>query len=1408
MSRSPARIAMHVVALTALLFATAVTAARADTRDQDFDAGWKFALVNPTDITDPSGAYANAMSTTYDDSAWRNVDLPHDWSIELDPTTAGTQGGTGYLQGGLGWYRKTFTLPAADASKQVSIEFDGVYMDSYVYLNGTLIGNHPFGYTHANYDLSAAKAADGTALLHTDGTTPNVIAVKVQNKQPSSRWYSGSGIYRNVHLVVTDRIHIARYGTFVTTPNVEDTYTNGNFATVHVATTLQNQSGASQPVGVLNRITDAAGTVVGTSQSSQTVGASDVTDGVDIRLDAPHLWSPDSPYLYTLHTDLMMGGNVIDSTTTRFGVRWFKVDPNQGLTINGKYTKVQGVDLHHDQGALGTAINKDALMREMKIMRSMGVNAFRTSHNPPSPEMLQVCDELGIVMMVEAFDSWRTPKVTYDYGRFFDANSDSDIKDMVQAARNDPAVMMWSIGNEIPDSTSLTVGVPIATRLIADIKSVDPTRPVVIGSDKYRSVPSTGSGADVILGGLDGLGLNYNTAASVDALHTKYPSKFLFESESSSETSTRGVYQDPDWLNTGENYTPGKRGTSSYDNNLASWTMSGEYGLKKDRDRKYFLGEFLWSGFDYLGEPTPYGQFPVKASFFGAVDTAGFPKDMYWLFRSQWTTAPMVHLLPMNWTDYKPGTNVQVWAYANVDTVELFLNGQSLGVRKFDHKMTADGREYLETTECSGDDKTITTGACPGSYTSPNGSSGKLHLTWTVPYAPGKLVAVASKNGTEVARDEIDTAGAPDTVKITPDKRVIAADGKALSYLTVDVVDKDGTMVPDASNELSFAVSGGKLAGLDNGQEESAENYKSTNRAAFNGKALAIIQSSTAEGPITVTVSSPGLAPQTQTIYASNAAGAGLVGFEPVYRRAAVGSAPSLPATVRADNADGTSSEQAVTWSAPATIAAGLNTIDGTVAGSATKAKAYVTGYSVDHVAGFSTVVPSGTAPSLPGTADVVYSDGTDRQLPVSWDAIAPAQLAGFGRFTVQGTVAGVSQKALATVTVSDIVAHNQNLARSTSRTKPAADASFSGASNTVPAGMLDGTTTTGGWSNAYNKAATALLPSISRAHASEWVSVSWPGYQTFGTIRPYFTTSSSRVQPSAYNVTYWNGSAFVPVKNLTVTAATASNQPSTLSFDPVNTNQVRVEMTSPSPGTSTGFMQITELEVNGELIAPTVLDIKVNGVPVPGFDPATASYGPIPVQYNQTPVITATPASDETVSVALPASLPGDATVTVKSADGSASTVYTLHLIPADIHPGTVGGTVGATLSLTLGAPASFGPFTAGVAHDYTASTTANVVSTAGDALLSVADPSPTATGHLVNGTFALAQALQAQAGSGSYAAVGGAASPTPLQSWAAPVSNDPLTIGFKQPIGATDPLRTGSYSKTLTFTLSTTTP
>ncbi|MFJ1963083.1 glycoside hydrolase family 2 TIM barrel-domain containing protein [Streptomyces massasporeus] len=818
--------------------------------------GWRFALVDPGGITDPTGAYADAHLPGYDDSGWRETAVPHDWSIEQTPTTEhGTTSGTGFLPGGLGWYRLAFTLPPGLADKRVSVEFDGVYMDSTVYCNGKVAGRHPYGYTGFALDL--------TDLVHTDGTTENVIAVEVRNRLPSSRWYSGSGIYREARLVITEPVHVARWGTRVTTPEI-----SAARAVVRVGTSVVNASGAGADVEVVSRIVDRTGrTVARTSSTAAVTGEHIETQELTVR--RPELWDFETPHRYTLHTELRVGGRITDTHRTVFGFRTFRFDPDEGFFLNGTRHKIKGVDLHHDLGALGAAVSIDAVRRQLEIMRSMGVNALRTSHNPPAPEVIQVCEELGVVMLVEAFDCWRTGKNRYDYGRFFDEWCEKDATEMVLAARNSPAVLSWSIGNEVPDSTS-TAGLAMADRIIAAIRAADDTRPLVIGSDKYRRLPAKGSAADLMLAKLDGLGLNYNTAKSVDQLHAAYPHLFLFESESSSETSTRGAYQEPEHLNTGENHTPGRRATSSYDNNLASWTMSGEYGHKKDRDRKWFAGQFLWSGIDYIGEPTPYDVFPVKASFFGAVDTAGFPKDMYHLFRSQWTSEPMVHLLPMTWNHDK-GDTVEVWAYANVDTVELYLNGTSLGVRRFDTKKTADGRTYLETTEATGDDKTFTDGPYPGSYTSPNGSAGKLHLTWKVPFEPGELKAVARRGGKVVATDVLRTAGAPHAIRLTADRPSLAADGRSLVFVTAEVVDRRGVVVPDAEHLLSFEVAGGSLAGLDNGRQESAERYQASTRTAFHGKALAIVRSGTKEGAVRVTARAEGLRAGTATVRATRA---------------------------------------------------------------------------------------------------------------------------------------------------------------------------------------------------------------------------------------------------------------------------------------------------------------------------------------------------------------------------------------------------------------------------------------------------------------------------------------------------------------------------------------------------------
>lgn len=820
----------------------------------DLAAGWRFALVNATAVTDPTGAFAAAAEPGYDDAAWRKVDLPHDWSIELNPSPGpGTTSGTGFYPGGLGWYRKSFTLPRSMSGKRIAVEFDGVYMDSEVYLNGALLGTHHYGYTGFSLDLAGA---------HTDGRTPNVLAVQVRNPIPSSRWYSGSGIYRNVRLVVTEQVHIERHGMVVTTPDLATTVPAG-YGTVRVATTLTGTGPASAPVRVTSTVRDAAGRRVGSAGATVppgatvSAGAAAATAQVDVRVARPRLWDVSDPYLYSVTTEVVAAGRVVDSYVSRMGFRWLRFDPQAGGFLNGRPIKFQGVNLHHDLGALGAAVNRDAMLRQLKIMKRMGVNAVRTSHNPPAPELVQLCEQLGLMMIVEAFDVWQVAKTRNDYARFFDADSDADLTEMVRQSRNSPAVVMWSIGNEIPDTTRES-GVPVARRLVDLVRSLDPTRLVTIGSDRYRRVPATGSPAERILQMVDAVGLNYNTAASVDALHAKYPGTYFYESESSSETSTRGQYDQPEQLNTGENHTPGRRAASSYDNNLASWTMSGEYALKKDRDRPWFLGQFLWSGIDYIGEPTPFDVFPVKTSFFGAVDTAGFAKDQYHLFASQWTREPMVHLVPMNWTDHWPGDPVQVWAYTNAEAVELFLDGRSLGERRFDRKVTADGRAYLETTEATGDDKTVTGGAYPGSYTGTDGTAGHLRLTWTVPFQPGRLVAVARRGGVEVARDQVTTAAAPASVRLSTDRRIVPADGRSLVFVTADVVDGRGVVVPGAEHLLRFTVRGGRLVGVDNGRQESAESFKAAHRTAFHGKALAIV-TPTGVGPVTVTASAAGL---------------------------------------------------------------------------------------------------------------------------------------------------------------------------------------------------------------------------------------------------------------------------------------------------------------------------------------------------------------------------------------------------------------------------------------------------------------------------------------------------------------------------------------------------------------------
>ncbi len=745
-----------------------------------FDAGWKFHL----------GDVTGAQATSFDDSSWTALDVPHDWSISLPFTQNSPAGaGGGYLNGGVGWYRKTFTLPSTSTGQKIFVQFDGVYMDSTVYLNGTQVGARPYGFSSFECDLTSGAKLGAS----------NVLAVRVNNQQPSSRWYSGSGIYRHTWLKTVNPVRVAYTGTAVTTPQVSSTS-----ATVSIAVTIQNDTNSAQSVTVASSVGDATGTEVGAASSPATSVAAGKTATVTqtVTVANPKLWSLASPTLYSALTSVSVGGSVVDTYTTPFGIRTFAFSATSGFSLNGASVKINGTCNHHDLGALGAAVNSRAIEKRLQQLKAMGVNGLRTSHNPPAPELLDMADRLGFLVMDEAFDCWDQGKNTYDYGRFFNQWSATDIGDMVSRDRNHPSIIIWSIGNEIQDSNNSTV----AQSLIAAVKAKDSTR--AIG----QAFASASPGA-AVAPMEDVVGLNYAPYV-YDNLHSSNPSWKFFASESSSAVRSRGVYKTPvtsNILSSSDNQC------SSYDNSVVSWGTSAEGSWSAVNTRAFIAGEFIWTGFDYIGEPTPY-NWPSKSSYFGAIDTAGFPKDIFYFYQSKWNAAgpAMVHIVPTDWTSWTAGQSVTVFAYSNADSVELFLNGTSLGSK--------------------------TTSATTG------------HLQWSVPFATGTLQAKATKGGAVVATDTVKTAGAAAKLVLSADRGSIAADGHDLAYVEVDITDAQGVVAPKANDTLAIAVTGpGTLVGLDAGDATNHDSYKGTSHAAFNGKLMAIIQSTTTPGTVTVT---------------------------------------------------------------------------------------------------------------------------------------------------------------------------------------------------------------------------------------------------------------------------------------------------------------------------------------------------------------------------------------------------------------------------------------------------------------------------------------------------------------------------------------------------------------------------
>lgn len=765
----------------------------------DFDKGWRFHL------GDAAGAENPAMT----DVNWRTLDLPHDWSIEgkFSKDNPATYDG-GALPGGIGWYRKAFTVPASSKDKKVYIDFDGVYQKSTVWINGHKLGFRPNGYISFEYDLTPYLKFGGQ----------NIVAVKVDNSvQPNSRWYSGSGIYRNVWLVTTNKVAIDHWGTFVSTPEISD-----QSATVHVQTHLKNYSGSPSKITVATTIYNPAGKAVITIGSAEVDVTASSYLAQDLNVGKPELWSVDHPRLYKAVTKVLSDNTVIDEYTTPFGIRYFNFDADKGFSINGKPMKILGVCDHHDLGSLGAALNYRALERQLQMLKAMGCNGIRTSHNPPAPELLDLADKLGFVVMDEAFDCWEKGKVKYDYHLFFKEWHKRDLEDQVLRDRNHPSVIMWSIGNEIPQQGD-TSALRIAPELAAIVHNLDKTRPLTSANDR----PDT-SNKIIKSGAIDLVGYNYHEF-DYAKFHTRYPGRKFIATETTSGLETRGFYQMPSdsimrWPMSRDYKTHAKMNddhtVSAYDNVSPPWGSTHEETWRVMKKYDFLSGMFIWTGWDYLGEPTPYG-WPSRSSYFGIIDLAGFPKDVYYMYQSEWTNKTILHLLP-HW-NWEPGKTVDVWAYYNhADEVELFLNGKSLGTKKKE-----------------GDD---------------------LHVMWRVKYEPGTLKAVSRKDGKIVLTREVHTAGKPAKIELTADRKNIRADGKDLSFITVKILDNDGNVVPNADNLVNFKITGNAfVAGVDNGSETDLGSFKASYRKAFNGLALAIVQSKEKAGSITFTATSQGL---------------------------------------------------------------------------------------------------------------------------------------------------------------------------------------------------------------------------------------------------------------------------------------------------------------------------------------------------------------------------------------------------------------------------------------------------------------------------------------------------------------------------------------------------------------------
>ena len=759
----------------------------------DFEFGWRFCR----------GDFSNAMMPAFDDSSWREVNIPHDWSVE-GPFGAEYASGTGFAPGGIGWYRKRFQVEAAHKDKLVAIDFDGVYNNSEVWINGHFVGRRPCGYSSFRYDLTAHMKY---------GSTDNVVAVRVDHtKFADSRWYTGSGIYRHVRLHLSDRLHLGHWGVFVTTPQVSE-----EAAVIRAETAIRNAYDRPKNFVLESAIVSPEGKIVATLTASGTVEAqAEQIVTPQIKIGNPQLWSTKKPWLYTLRSRLMIGETVVDEASTPFGIRTIAFDPDKGFFLNGTAVKIKGVCLHHDAGCVGAAVPDKVLERRLRLMKDLGANAIRTSHNPPAPELLDICDRLGLLVKDEAFDEFTPPKnkwvkgwnagqpSRYGYGEVFAEWSVRDMEDLVRRDRNHPCVIMWSIGNEIdyandpfshpvlgrkyrPDHPPAENLVKYAKPLVEAVRNLDRTRPVTAA---LANLPMSNAVGLAQL--LDAVGYNYQEKYYA-ADHETYPDRFIFGSEN------------------GDSY--------------GAWAVV--------RDNDYVAGQFLWTGIDYLGEA---GRWPSRAAGAGLLDLCGFKKPIGWFRQSLWSDEPMVYLC-----------------------VSDRLGRSSRGLRGAEHWNWTEGRKVavLGCTNCPEVALTLNGRSLP---TQSRSQANEGVLRWEIPYEPGTLKAVGRKNGQALCEFVLRTAGPARRIALAPDATQLKADGRDICHLEFDIVDEQGVRLPGAEHEVTFDVEGpGRIIGIENGNLSSLDDPKDLVHKAYRGRGLAILQATRRPGQIRLTARAEGL---------------------------------------------------------------------------------------------------------------------------------------------------------------------------------------------------------------------------------------------------------------------------------------------------------------------------------------------------------------------------------------------------------------------------------------------------------------------------------------------------------------------------------------------------------------------